>query len=53
VLQFLTEAVVLTGLGGLIGMTVGYGWFRFVCRLALVPSLPYRGADGGPRCWAW
>jgi putative ABC transport system permease protein len=38
VLQFLTEAVVLTGLGGLIGMTVGYT-VSFVCRL-LVPSLP-------------
>jgi len=38
VLQFLTEAVVLTGLGGLIGMT--FGWFiSLVCRLVF-PSLP-------------
>ncbi len=38
VLQFLTEAVVLTGLGGLIGMT--FGWLiSLVCRLVF-PSLP-------------
>ncbi|HYL34476.1 MAG TPA: ABC transporter permease [Bryobacteraceae bacterium] len=38
VLQFLTEAVVLTGLGGVIGMT--FGWMiSFACRLAF-PSLP-------------
>jgi putative ABC transport system permease protein len=38
VLQFLTEAVVLTGLGGLIGMT--FGWMiSLVCRLVF-PSLP-------------
>lgn len=38
VLQFLTEAVVLTGLGGLIGMT--FGWtVSLVCRL-LYPALP-------------
>jgi putative ABC transport system permease protein len=38
VLQFLTEAVVLTGLGGLIGMT--FGWLVSVaCRLAF-PALP-------------
>ena len=38
VLQFLTEAVVLTGLGGLIGMT--FGWFiSLLCRLVF-PSLP-------------
>ncbi len=38
VLQFLTEAVVLTGLGGLLGMTVGYS-VSLICRL-VVPSLP-------------
>jgi putative ABC transport system permease protein len=38
VLQFLTEAVVLTGLGGLLGMT--FGWMiSFTCRL-IFPSLP-------------
>jgi putative ABC transport system permease protein len=38
VLQFLTEAVVLTGLGGLIGMSIG--WFvSFVVRMAY-PALP-------------
>jgi putative ABC transport system permease protein len=38
VLQFLTEAVVLTGLGGLIGMT--FGWMiSLLCRLVF-PSLP-------------
>jgi putative ABC transport system permease protein len=38
VLQFLTEAVVLTGLGGLIGMSMG--WFvSFVCRM-VYPALP-------------
>ena len=38
VLQFLTEAVVLTGLGGLIGMT--FGWtVSLACRLAF-PALP-------------
>ncbi len=38
VLQFLTEAVVLTGLGGLIGMT--FGWtISLLCRLVF-PSLP-------------
>jgi putative ABC transport system permease protein len=38
VLQFLTEAVVLTGLGGLIGMT--FGWAVSVaCRL-VYPALP-------------
>jgi putative ABC transport system permease protein len=38
VLQFLTEAVVLTGLGGLIGMS--FGWMvSFVCRMVF-PSLP-------------
>jgi putative ABC transport system permease protein len=38
VLQFLTEAVVLTGLGGLLGMTVGYG-LSLIAR-AVFPSLP-------------
>jgi putative ABC transport system permease protein len=38
VLQFLTEAVVLTGLGGLIGMTFGWS-ISFICRLVF-PSLP-------------
>jgi putative ABC transport system permease protein len=38
VLQFLTEAVVLTGLGGLIGMTFGWA-ISFTCRLVF-PSLP-------------
>ncbi len=38
VLQFLTEAVVLTGLGGLIGMS--FGWMvSFACRMVF-PSLP-------------
>src|SRR5439155_16763067 len=38
VLQFLTEAVVLTGLGGLIGMT--FGWIiSLACRMVF-PSLP-------------
>jgi putative ABC transport system permease protein len=38
VLQFLTEAVVLTGLGGLIGMT--FGWMiSLICRLVF-PALP-------------
>ncbi len=38
VLQFLTEAVVLTGLGGLIGMT--FGWvISLTCRLVF-PALP-------------
>jgi len=38
VLQFLTEAVVLTGLGGLIGMT--FGWMiSLLCRLVF-PALP-------------
>jgi putative ABC transport system permease protein len=38
VLQFLTEAVVLTGLGGLIGMTIGW-LVSFACRLVF-PALP-------------
>jgi putative ABC transport system permease protein len=38
VLQFLTEAVVLTGLGGLIGMTFGWA-VSLACRL-LYPALP-------------
>jgi putative ABC transport system permease protein len=38
VLQFLTEAVVLTGLGGLIGMTMGW-LVSLGCRLAF-PALP-------------
>jgi len=38
VLQFLTEAVVLTGLGGLIGMTVGWA-VSLACRL-IYPALP-------------
>ncbi len=38
VLQFLTEAVVLTGLGGLIGMTFGWG-VSLACRL-IYPALP-------------
>ena len=38
VLQFLTEAVVLTGLGGLIGMSFGWG-VSLACRL-VYPSLP-------------
>ena len=38
VLQFLTEAVVLTGLGGLIGMTMGWS-VSLICRLAF-PELP-------------
>ncbi|HUA18062.1 MAG TPA: ABC transporter permease [Bryobacteraceae bacterium] len=38
VMQFLTEAVVLTGLGGLIGMSFGWG-VSLACRL-LYPALP-------------
>jgi putative ABC transport system permease protein len=38
VLQFLTEAVVLTGLGGLIGMSFGWA-VSLACRL-LYPALP-------------
>jgi putative ABC transport system permease protein len=38
VLQFLTEAVVLTGLGGLIGMTLGWA-VSLTCRL-IYPALP-------------
>ncbi len=38
VLQFLTEAVVLTGLGGLIGMTFGWA-ISLACRL-IYPALP-------------
>ncbi|MDP8981646.1 MAG: ABC transporter permease [Acidobacteriota bacterium] len=38
VLQFLTEAVVLTGLGGLIGMAIGW-LISVICRL-IFPSLP-------------
>jgi putative ABC transport system permease protein len=38
VLQFLTEAVVLTGLGGLIGMSLGWA-VSFACRL-IYPALP-------------
>jgi len=38
VLQFLTEAVVLTGLGGLIGMT--FGWLISLIARLVFPSLP-------------
>jgi putative ABC transport system permease protein len=38
VLQFLTEAVVLTGLGGLIGMSLGWT-VSFACRM-IYPALP-------------
>jgi putative ABC transport system permease protein len=38
VLQFLTEAVVLTGLGGLIGMSIGW-LVSFACRM-VYPALP-------------
>src|ERR1700722_4139730 len=38
VLQFLTEAVVLTGLGGLLGMTIGWV-VAFTCRMVF-PALP-------------
>jgi putative ABC transport system permease protein len=38
VLQFLTEAVVLTGLGGLIGMSIGWS-ISFACRM-IYPALP-------------
>jgi putative ABC transport system permease protein len=38
VLQFLTEAVVLTGLGGLIGMT--FGWIISLVARTVFPSLP-------------
>jgi putative ABC transport system permease protein len=38
VMQFLTEAVVLTGLGGLIGMTLG--WLLSTATRLVFPSLP-------------
>ena len=38
VVQFLTEAVVLTGLGGMIGLTIGWG-ISVVARLVF-PALP-------------
>jgi putative ABC transport system permease protein len=38
VLQFLTEAVVLTGLGGLVGMT--FGWLISFASRLLFPTLP-------------
>ncbi|HEV2689395.1 MAG TPA: ABC transporter permease [Bryobacteraceae bacterium] len=38
VLQFLTEAVVLTGLGGLIGMT--FGWMISLVARLVFPALP-------------
>ena len=38
VLQFLTEAVVLTGIGGLIGMTLG--WLLAMAVRLIFPSLP-------------
>ena len=38
ILQFLTEAVVLTGLGGLIGMTIG--WLVSLTVRLIFPSLP-------------
>jgi putative ABC transport system permease protein len=38
IIQFLSEAVVLTGLGGLIGMLFGWGVSRLV--RAAMPSLP-------------
>jgi len=38
VLQFLTEAVVLTGLGGLVGMT--FGWLISVIARLAFPALP-------------
>jgi putative ABC transport system permease protein len=38
ILQFLTEAVVLTGIGGLIGMTLG--WLVSLTVRLIFPSLP-------------
>lgn len=38
VVQFLTEAVVLTGLGGLLGMT--FGWLASAAARLIFPSLP-------------
>ncbi|MBX5497148.1 MAG: FtsX-like permease family protein, partial [Bryobacteraceae bacterium] len=38
ILQFLTEAVVLTGLGGLLGMLLG--WMISFCAGILFPNLP-------------
>jgi putative ABC transport system permease protein len=38
VLQFLTEAVVLTGIGGLIGMT--FGWMISLVARLVFPALP-------------
>ena len=61
VLQFLTEAVVLTGLGGLIGMTIG--WIDFTGRPVGISSAAYgratvgggagRGGIGGGRAVLW
>ena len=50
ILQFLTEAVVLTGIGGLIGMTLG--WLVSLTVRLVFPSLPTGGADvgGGAGC---
>ena len=45
VLQFLTEAVVLTGLGGLIGMM--FGWLISLHRAAGLPRPADRGATVG------
>ena len=50
VLQFLTEAVVLTGLGGLIGMTIGW-MVSLTCRMVF-PALP-TAVPCGRRFWAW
>jgi putative ABC transport system permease protein len=38
VVQFLTEAVVLTGLGGLVGM--GFGWAVSMAARLVFPTLP-------------
>ncbi len=51
VLQFLTEAVVLTGLGGLIGMT--FGWtVSLACRLS-VSGASHGSSLVGGGAWAW
>ena len=45
IMQFLTEAVVLTGLGGLIGML--FGWLVSLVTRFFLPNLPTAGAAVG------
>ena len=51
VLQFLTEAVVLTGLGGLIGMT--FGWMVSLACPLCVSRVCRPRCRCGRQCWAW